>query len=1157
MYAVMRFGKTFTSLMCAKRMDAKSVLVVSAKADVMGEWKQTVESAGNFESFVFLDAEALLANADAIADARAADQCPVVFLTLQDLMGPKVKEKHEEVFSDEIDLLIIDETHFGARAEEYGRVLREADQAAEDKSTAVRLADDLVAVEDADIQLKQLSAKVRLHLSGSPYRILMGSEFAAEDVIATVQFADIVHEQDAWDRKHPDEDEWDNPYFGFPEMVRFAFHPNQSSRDKLEALKQSGVRYAFAALLQPRSIERDAANELHKKFIHEAEIRDLLRVIDGSEQDENVLGFLDHDRIKQGEMCQHLVMVLPYCASCDAMEALIQQETGGFKNLQDYEIINISGLDGKTKYPRPLAVKDAIAKAAKEGRKTLTLTVNRMLTGSTVEQWDTMVFLKDTSSPQEYDQATFRLQSPHLRSLKDKVAGQVIRENLKPQTLLVDFDPARLFMMQEQRSLMSSAVADDDAGDLEARLQEDLRISPVVTVNTNKLARVEPADILEAISQYNCSRSVADEARDVPVDRGLFDDPDILRIIERQAEIGARAGLTLNSNDGEEQDLDVDDPEPWEDSDRDRAPAPEPPPPPGGDDLESLDKRLQTYYQRILFFAMLSPDQVRSLDDVLEAIEHGVNARIATNLGLALGDLRLIRGAFDRFKLNRLDYKIQNISLLVRDPSLTPIERASRALNKVDRLSDSEVRTQPWVCQELVGTIPADELRALVERGEAILDVASKSGEFTHALYDRLVGELGLDPQMVRSALYAIPTSTVAYEFTRRFFEFLDLDADHVARGITSYDVAAEPNATDVDANLLRFAFSQGDDAPKFGAVVGNPPYHETDGGAQASARPIYQRFIAAAGALHPEFMCFVIPTRWYRGGRAELDSFRAKMLADPHIRELHDFPNPEKVFPNTNNRGGVCFFLRDANYDATEAGGTRVVTRGQEAIEAETIRPLNTLGLGSFLRDSKGVGIVQKVITADGFASFEDQVSGRKPFGLEGGIVRSSQFHAVADGLGDPVRCFGRRQAIGYVERELVQAHTEWIDDWKVLAPYANNIGTELSDDNLNAFVVEPGSVCSETFIAMGVGLNLTEQSATNLVVYLRSTFARFLLAMAKISQHATRETYCFVPTVDVSDGSDIDWRASSEAVDDQLFDAYELTAEQRDHIRASIKPM
>lgn len=40
MYAVMRFGKSFTSMCCAKEIGAKVVLVVSAKADVREEWKK-------------------------------------------------------------------------------------------------------------------------------------------------------------------------------------------------------------------------------------------------------------------------------------------------------------------------------------------------------------------------------------------------------------------------------------------------------------------------------------------------------------------------------------------------------------------------------------------------------------------------------------------------------------------------------------------------------------------------------------------------------------------------------------------------------------------------------------------------------------------------------------------------------------------------------------------------------------------------------------------------------------------------------------------------------------------------------------------------------------------------------------------------------------
>lgn len=84
-------------------------------------------------------------------------------------------------------------------------------------------------------------------------------------------------------------------------------------------------------------------------------------------------------------MCRHIVCVLPYCASCDALEELINNNKDKFKNLKDYKIINISGTDISNEYNKISKIKNAIKKCEEEDIKTLTLTVNRMLTGSTVD----------------------------------------------------------------------------------------------------------------------------------------------------------------------------------------------------------------------------------------------------------------------------------------------------------------------------------------------------------------------------------------------------------------------------------------------------------------------------------------------------------------------------------------------------------------------------------------------------------------------------------------------------------------------------------------------------------------------------------------------------------------------------------------------------
>ena len=176
-----------------------------------------------------------------------------------------------------------------------------------------------------------------------------------------------------------------------------------------------------------------------------------------------------------------------------------------------------------------------------------------------------------------------------------------------------------------------------------------------------------------------------------------------------------------------------------------------------------------------------------------------------------------------------------------------------------------------------------------------------------------------------------------------------------------------------------------------------------------------------------------------------------------------------------------------------------------------------------------------------------ENHISPRKPFGLDGNFVKNIDFRKNPMGMRDPVKCYGKAQSVGYVERSRIYSHTEWIARWKVMMPYANNIGTELKDDNQNTFVVSPNSICTETFLLVGMDMDLDEISATNLSQYLRTKFARFLLSMAKVSQHGTAKTYKFVPVQDFSKS----WS------DEELYAQYSLTSDEIAFIESMIKPM
>lgn len=1158
MYAVMRFGKSFTSMCCAKEMGARLVVVVSAKADVRDEWRKTVESAENFRNdYEFFSSADLENNYNIVTDTIDHPANPkrvVVFLTLQDLQGENIKDKHAQIFGRKIDLLLVDETHFGARAEKYGAVLR--------ASQGEKLSkEEKYAVEDILESTKEFDVNVTVHLSGTPYRILMSDEFDREqDLIAFYQFTDIVREQEKWDRdnraKDEPKEEWDNPYFGFPQMIRFAFNPNESTRRRMAALRESGMSDAFSTLFKPKSIGK-VEDGSHKLFVHEQEILELLEVIDGSKEDEELLGFLDYDKIKDGKMCRHIVAVLPYCASCDALEALIKNNSDKFKNLNDYEIINISGVDNPNRYKEPDDIKRAIKSCEDDGKKTLTLTVNRMLTGSTVPEWDTMLFLKDTSSPQEYDQAIFRLQNQYIKTFVDE-NGETIKFNMKPQTLLVDFDPDRVFAMQEQKALIYN-VNTDEAGNskLRERIEEELRISPVIVMNKDKIVQITATDILKAVSEYSKFRGVAEETVEIPVDISLLDIDAIRAAIERENELGSKAGLTIKSADGDGDDMDTPDDATGE-TGKTTGTETQTDNPDNTTQTEAKDKdpvkQFRSHYARILFFAFLTKNTVISLSDIIDCIDETNNARIARNLGISKAVLEGILAHADKFVLSRLDYKIHNLNQLSQDDSVDPVTRASTSVRKFGKLGESEVITPKHICKDMIDMIDDADLRAVMDSGNKILDIAGKAGEFALAVFEKY-SALGYDKEDLKDAIYTIPTSGITYEFTRKIYEILGLNVNNIALKFNSYSLLAGKDDGKKIADLLRQnkpfnsitmsdEITEGDEKVSFDVVLGNPPYQESDGGAQASARPIYHNFVDISKKVKPLFMTMIMPTRWYAGGKG-LDEFRNDMLNDTSITELHDFLHPEDVFPDTNNRGGVCYLLWDHKHEKTS--DVQIVSHQGEGVVTTSNRKLKYRELDIFIRNSQAIDILEKIFADENIDTLNNHISAAKAFGFRTFFINDPKFRKTSSGLKNPIVCYGRGGNIGYVEDEEITSHKEWIGNWKVYVPESNNIGTELNDDNQNSFVGAPKTICTETYLVVGADLNLNEVKANNLSEYLKTRFARFLLSLAKVSQHGTGKTYQFVPLQDFSKP----W------TDTDLYAKYGLTEEEIAFIESMIKPM
>ncbi len=1121
MYAVMRFGKSFTAMCCAQKIDANLVLVVSAKADVKSEWKKTVEKFKNFEEYQYVSSEDLKANHRLIYEAKKKGQKIVVCLTLQDLSSPEIKERHKQLFNQSVDLLIVDETHFGARAEHYGSVLTKK---SDEKVLAQENKYNDETVDDLLEQTKQLKSKVQLHLSGTPYRILMGSEFSEEDIISYCQFTDIIEASQKWDEENLDsKEEWENPYFGFPQMVRFAFNLNASAIKKLEELKQLGVSTAFRELFSPISIKKNSDGQ-HLVFRHEKEVLDFLQVIDGSKEDKNVMGFLDNERIKRGDLCHHVVMVLPYRASCDAMEVLIKKHKTFFKNLSQYEILNIAGVDDARIYANLSNVKKKIADCEDKGEKTLTLTVNRMLTGSTVPQWDTMLYLKETESPQEYDQAVFRLQNPYVVTYTDD-EGHIAKRNMKPQTILVDFDPNRMFFLQELRAHIYDINTDANGNrHLLERIEKELKVSPAIWLNKDKLQEVTPNDILNFIRKYSSERSILDEAKDVPVDLSLLDIDELHDEIMRQQPMGTRGGLKLKpaKEDGED-DIDLDDTgaSPAEDEKKTSSKNEK------GDD-DTLAKRVQTLYSRYLFFAFLTKERVMALQDIIDVIDKGDdNVRIAKHLGISKKMAELLYKHLNPNTLHELDYKIQNISDLAHDESKQPIERVESAMRQFGRWSESEVVTPvEKVALRMLRQIPHDRISADAK----FLDIASKEGEFAYAI----LLEFG---ENYKDKIYSIPTSSIAYEFTRKVYEALGMPIENIASDFNSYDLIGEKSD-----ELINKIKTMG-----ITVAVGNPPYQDEGGSGGTNDAPIFQEFSKVAKTLSSMFSTLIIPSKWFTGGRSNLLApFRKDMLTCGTVSELTAFHDAGDLFPkDVEIKGGVCFYLNDKEHQGeckyTLFKGDKTETEQLDLKDLDVIirEPKLAKLVDKVMRKAHGenLGVVESFMSADTPFGIPTNPRSSKKTPFETSDAKSTDFDIKLHYWVKGVR------KIAYVRKSDIRKNKQDIDAVKVYIPAAGGSGNDQLILGQPILETEP-SVCSQTYLYMKFN---TENEANNFISYLKTCFFRVLVSAMKITQHAQTSVYHFVPMQDFSQP----WS------DKDLYEKYELSPEEIKYVESMVKPM
>lgn len=322
----------------------------------------------------------------------------------------------------------------------------------------------------------------------------------------------------------------------------------------------------------------------------------------------------------------------------------------------------------------------------------------------------------------------------------------------------------------------------------------------------------------------------------------------------------------------------------------------------------------------------------------------------------------------------------------------------------------------------------------------------------------------------------------------------------------------------------------------QFDVIIGNPPYQLKGGGGGTNDSSIYPLFVEQAMNLEPRFLVMVIPSRWLAGGR-DLGSFRKRMLTGGHVREFVDYTKMSTAFPGVDFEGGVGYFL----WDRETAGPCRyTLVLGEETLPTAE-RRLDDHDI--FVRDSRALAILHKVL-AKREPTMEQVISGDTPFGLPTNFADYSE--AKTKGALTLYLTVGGRRTTGWVKDRAIQKNRQLIPHWKVLLPEAYGERGAVPAMVLGPpIVAPPNSVCTQTYLVAGPFKS--KSAALSVKSYIQSRFFRFLVSLRKISQHALRSTYSWVP----QQSWDRKW---TDAI---LYKKYGITKDEIAFMNSMIRPM
>jgi len=640
--AKMRFGKTFASYQLAKKQGWTKILVLTFKPAVQSAWKEDLLSHIDFEGWQFISKEGLTYEE---ADKKRPIVC---FGSFQDYLGKNtstggIKTRNEWVHATPWDCVIFDEYHYGAWNDNAKGLFNDLYEDGKDED--LKYVDK---IEKFDVDIIPITTDSFLYLSGTPFKALSSGEFIEEEIFNWT-YSDEQREKENWIGDN-------NPYATLPRMVMLTYQMPDSIREIALGgeFNEFDLNTFFTA----------AGEKENARFTLESDVQKWLDLIRGGFRETTL------DNLKLGakkppmpfsdsrllQILTHTFWFLPTVAACHAMKNLMQARNNTFYH--DYEIVVAAGTSagiGVEALPPVLNAMDNPLET-----KTITLSCGKLTTGVSVKPWTGIFMLRNSSSPETYFQAAFRVQTPWAIKNPDSKSPNKV-EIMKNECYVFDFAPNRALSQVADYACKLNV----NESNPEKNVAEFIHFLPVLAYDGSSMKQVDAAGVLDIAMSGTSATMLArrwESALLVNVDNATLarlmsnqDALDALMSIEGFRNLNQDIETIINKSESvkkakkEKNDEEMTKKEKKELSDEEK-------------EFKSLRKQIQEklikFATRIPVFMYLTDYRERSLKDVITQLEPGLFKKV-TALSVSDFELLVSLGVFNSGLMNDAVYKFK------------------------------------------------------------------------------------------------------------------------------------------------------------------------------------------------------------------------------------------------------------------------------------------------------------------------------------------------------------------------------------------------------------------------------------------------------------------------------------------------------------------